>query len=589
MAENSEANDLVVKPQQLIGGINGLILQMHKYQVELDESKQRQLEQAKRIKTLEEKNEEYKNDINELTKTKERLTEQSGFLQKSLDKKKVENNEILERLKQAEIKLGESGSVLATVRSLESKNELLSEKMSNVLLNTEEENAKAKEERGHYTKLLEETAELNKRNLEIQTELSNARQTGDENTKQSKAFVERSEQLCSEIFKTLDEVFRAKQQFTEFNSDRVKNCLKENASLQKENKDLKEKANALEVKLHEEQQRANEVSKEKLLKIEGEKQELLKEVHFLQKKIQEKVAKSNAEALENEKKNKQYEALQEQLKMLAQSYSEATQQLGQLKESVDESKDMLKANIEKGENAEEDAENSGHEKIDQGYIAMAIEMQGIFQQSDIRDEELASLESIAGIQGQRFSNGENSEGSSMASCIRGLVAIKDSQIATLTRERDELSSEIAEKKKNEYRHLYHLNELQKENDEILAKMEACQAKYRKLKEDKEDIRQSLLVKSAADKITHSYINKLKHENEQHKANLEKHEQELKQKFQRVKDELEEKMEAKNVLVQTMQEKIAIYQRERETLKCELNSRQKKDNAIKEQIISIFES
>ena len=97
----------------------------------------------------------------------------------------------------------------------------------------------------------------------------------------------------------------------------------------------------------------------------------------------------------------------------------------------------------------------------------------------------------------------------MASCIRGLVAIKDSQIETLTRERDELSVQITEIKKIEYRQLYQLSELQKENNEILDKMEACQAKYRKLKEEKEDIRQSLLVKNAADKITHSYINKLK--------------------------------------------------------------------------------
>ena len=97
----------------------------------------------------------------------------------------------------------------------------------------------------------------------------------------------------------------------------------------------------------------------------------------------------------------------------------------------------------------------------------------------------------------------------MASCIRGLVAIKDSQIYALTEERDELNREIAEKKKIEYRHLYQLGELQRENNEILAKMEACQVKYRKLKEEKEDIRQNLLVKTAADKITHSYINKLK--------------------------------------------------------------------------------
>jgi predicted nuclease with TOPRIM domain len=97
----------------------------------------------------------------------------------------------------------------------------------------------------------------------------------------------------------------------------------------------------------------------------------------------------------------------------------------------------------------------------------------------------------------------------MASCIRGLVAIKDSQIHALTKERDELSHVLTEKKKMEYRQVYQLGELQKEKNEILAKMEACQAKYRKMKEDKEDIRQKLLVKNAADKITHSYINKLK--------------------------------------------------------------------------------
>jgi predicted nuclease with TOPRIM domain len=119
------------------------------------------------------------------------------------------------------------------------------------------------------------------------------------------------------------------------------------------------------------------------------------------------------------------------------------------------------------------------------------------------------LTNFLGIQRQRSIDIEDNEGTGMASCIRGLVAIKDSQIETLTRERDELSVQITEIKKIEYRQLYQLSELQKENNEILDKMEACQAKYRKLKEEKEDIRQSLLVKNAADKITHSYINKLK--------------------------------------------------------------------------------
>lgn len=97
----------------------------------------------------------------------------------------------------------------------------------------------------------------------------------------------------------------------------------------------------------------------------------------------------------------------------------------------------------------------------------------------------------------------------MASCIRGLVAIKDSQINNLMRERDEMIQQVAEKKKNEFRQSYQLSELEKENHEMAAKVETWQAKYHRLKEEKEDIRQSLLVKNAADKITHSYINKLK--------------------------------------------------------------------------------
>ena len=163
-----------------------MILQLHKFQVEQDESRQKQCEQTEKIKALEAKNEECRNEIGELTKTKERLTEQSGFLQKSLDRKRTENNELLQRLKQAEIQLGESGSVLATVKNLESKNELLSEKMSNVLLNTEEEIAKAKTEREHYMKLLEETSTLNKRNVEIQNELVKAKKTESEHAQQAK-------------------------------------------------------------------------------------------------------------------------------------------------------------------------------------------------------------------------------------------------------------------------------------------------------------------------------------------------------------------------------------------------------------------
>ena len=102
--------------------------------------------------------------------------------------------------------------------------------------------------------------------------------------------------------------------------------------------------------------------------------------------------------IEDVEKKKQYETLEQQLKMLVESYGEATQQLGQLKVSVDESKDLLKANIEKDENADVDlADDGGRGKIDQDHFAVVVEMQGIFQQSDIRDEELASLENIAGL------------------------------------------------------------------------------------------------------------------------------------------------------------------------------------------------
>lgn len=106
-----------------------------------------------------------------------------------------------------------------------------------------------------------------------------------------------------------------------------------------------------------------------------------------------------AEADQNAKSDQQYEALQQQLKELVESYGQATQQLGRLKQSVDESKDLLKANIEREENADAETDagdevNGGN--IDQDHVAVVVEMQTIFQQFDIRDEELASLETIAG-------------------------------------------------------------------------------------------------------------------------------------------------------------------------------------------------
>ena len=105
-----------------------------------------------------------------------------------------------------------------------------------------------------------------------------------------KAFVKKSEQLCADISKTLEEIQHGKQQFMEFKSDEVKNSLKENASLLKENKDLKQAALDLEKELNE-HQKGSHVLKEQLMKMEAEKQELLKEIRSLHGKIQEKCAR----------------------------------------------------------------------------------------------------------------------------------------------------------------------------------------------------------------------------------------------------------------------------------------------------------
>ena len=76
----------------------------------------------------------------------------------------------------------------------------------------------------------------------------------------------------------------------DFNSDRVRNCLKENATLEKEIKDVKQNAADLKTKLNERQEE-NVVLKGKLVKSEEEKNELLKEVQSFQSKMQKEVAK----------------------------------------------------------------------------------------------------------------------------------------------------------------------------------------------------------------------------------------------------------------------------------------------------------
>lgn len=150
---------------------------MHKCQVDLDESRQKNKRQTEKIKLLEARTEEFRNEISELIKVKERLTEQNGFFEKSYEKKKQENHELSKKLNQAETQIGDCDSVLNTVRNLESKNEILRDRMSSVLLSTEEEVSKVRTEQERYTKLIAETSELNKQNTKIHSEVSKAKKT----------------------------------------------------------------------------------------------------------------------------------------------------------------------------------------------------------------------------------------------------------------------------------------------------------------------------------------------------------------------------------------------------------------------------
>ena len=102
--------------------------------------------------------------------------------------------------------------------------------------------------------------------------------------------------------------------------------------------------------------------------------------------------------MQEAEKKKAYEDLEQQLKVLVKNYGEATEQLSLLKESVNESKNLLKANIEKEENEDlKELREKEDEKIDQEKFELFVDIQKILQQSDIRDEELSSLESIVGM------------------------------------------------------------------------------------------------------------------------------------------------------------------------------------------------
>ena len=275
-----------------------MILQLHKMNVELEESKHKQQEHAETIKNMKMKNGNLWNEIDDLKKVKERLAEQSQFLEKSLRQKMTENNELLQRLKQAEIQLGESGSVLDTVRNLESKNEVLSAKMSSVVLNSEEEIVKARNERDHYLRLFEGANSVNKRNVEIQKRLEVVEEVSKRHAERAKAVVEKFEKAHSEITKNLEELLRAKEKYLRFERTRegleakAKNNSEANEVLERENKDLGKKVKELETRngnlerFLKEQRKACHSLNEQLAKTKREKEELYRDVYLLRKKTE---------------------------------------------------------------------------------------------------------------------------------------------------------------------------------------------------------------------------------------------------------------------------------------------------------------
>ena len=237
------------------------------------------------------------------------------------------------------------------------------------------------------------------------------------------------------------------------------------------------------------------------------------------------IYRSSTGSPQDVERTKQYEALEKQMKLLAESYGKTTQQLGMLKESVDESKGLLKANIEPP--APKNTFSSDFEEIaddgslvPQEYVAVVVEIQEFFKQSAVRDAELASLENMARIPQQNVdvevgkaagppSSDELGDCSVITSCVRGLVAMKDTQIEALAKQRDGLCQEVVEKKKIEYKQKYLLDELTKEKEELLKKFTTCKEKYRKAKDEKENMRRDLLVRNATERMTFNHVKNLK--------------------------------------------------------------------------------
>ena len=81
---------------------------------------------------------------------------------------------------------------------------------------------------------------------------------------------------------------------------------------------------------------------------------------------------------------------------------------------------------------------------------------------------------------------------------------------------------------------------------------------------------------------------IQQDNEQSKIALEKQQEISKQKYMMMKGDLEKKLQGRETLIEAMKEKLVVYQKEADTMKSELNSQHVKDNAIKKQIMSMFE-
>ena len=88
-------------------------------------------------------------------------------------------------------------------------------------------------------------------------------------------------------------------------------------------------------------------------------------------------------------------------------------------------------------------------------------------------------------------------------------SLKDAQIKALEEEKAELVQEIDEMKSSGYKQTYMMEEMQKDKEDIVAKMTAYQDKYRRLEDEKEHIRKELLIRNATDNMTNTYIKNLR--------------------------------------------------------------------------------